>query len=63
MAKRGFRGAAAPAYRSSIEVCPERCVVSGPNTGNRPVYTNFKRINKCPETKFYDFSLYNPINN
>ncbi|THC88729.1 hypothetical protein EYZ11_011829 [Aspergillus tanneri] len=56
----GFRNSASPSYRSA-EVCPERCSVSGPSTGNWSVYPNFKQIKKCKQTMFYDFSLYDPV--
>jgi hypothetical protein len=56
----GFRNAASPSYRSS-DVCPERCSVSGANTGNWSVYPDFKQIRKCKQTMFYDFSLYDPV--
>ncbi|KAF7126015.1 hypothetical protein CNMCM5793_002374 [Aspergillus hiratsukae] len=56
----GFRHAASPSYRS-FEVCPERCSVSGANTGNWSVYPDFKQIKKCKQTMFYDFSLYDPV--
>lgn len=56
----GDRHYSRPSYRSS-EVCPERCDVSGPNTGNWFVYPNFKQIKKCKQTVFYDFSLYDQV--
>ncbi|KAK3947971.1 hypothetical protein QBC32DRAFT_246732, partial [Pseudoneurospora amorphoporcata] len=56
----GFRFPSSPAYR---EVCPERCIVSGPNSGNWSVYPNFKQIKKCTQTMFYDFNLYDQVDN
>ncbi|KAL4938844.1 hypothetical protein BDV06DRAFT_231514 [Aspergillus oleicola] len=53
---------ASPSY-SSANVCPGRCSVSGPSTGNWSVYPNFNKIRKCPETMFYDFSLYDQVDN
>jgi hypothetical protein len=58
----GFRNPASPGYSSS-NVCPERCRVSGPNTGNWSVYPNFNKIKRCPEAMFYDFSLYDEVDN
>ncbi|KAF4228068.1 hypothetical protein CNMCM6805_002454 [Aspergillus fumigatiaffinis] len=52
----GFRNAAGPSYRSS-DVCPERCCVSGANTGNWSVYPDFKQIRKCKQAMFYYFSV------
>ncbi|KAL2829526.1 hypothetical protein BDW59DRAFT_159112 [Aspergillus cavernicola] len=58
----GFRKPASPNYSSS-DVCPERCSVSGPSTGNWSVYPDFKQSRKCKETMFYDFSLYDDVDN
>ncbi|KAK3398714.1 hypothetical protein B0T20DRAFT_411850 [Sordaria brevicollis] len=55
-----FRFPSSPAYR---EVCPERCFVSGPNSGNWSVYPNFNQIKKCSQTMFYDFNLYDQVDN
>ncbi|GIK06329.1 hypothetical protein Aspvir_001976 [Aspergillus viridinutans] len=57
----GFRKAASPSYRSSASACPERCSDAGPNTGNWSVYADFKQIHKCKETMFYDFSLFDDV--
>ncbi|KAJ6140241.1 hypothetical protein N7471_006727 [Penicillium samsonianum] len=62
VATQGFKSSASPGY-NSIDVCPERCSVSGPNTGNWSVYPDFKKIKKCKETMFYEFSLYDPVDN
>ncbi|KAL4879073.1 hypothetical protein BJY04DRAFT_229417 [Aspergillus karnatakaensis] len=61
LATPGYRKSASPGYRSSADVCPERCSVAGSNTGNWSVYPNFKQIKHCKETVFYDFSLYDPV--
>ena len=55
-----FRKASSPTYRS-IDNCPERCSVAGPNPGNWSVYPDFQKIKKCKETMFYDFSLDDPV--
>lgn len=60
VANPGDRHASSPSYRSA-EVCPQRCDVSGPSTGNWSVYPNFKQIKKCKQTVFYDFSLYDQV--
>ncbi|KAL8333671.1 hypothetical protein RB593_003384 [Gaeumannomyces tritici] len=41
--------------------CPARCLDTGPNMGLWSVYPNFKLIKRCPETMFYGFSLYDPV--
>ncbi|BCS23654.1 uncharacterized protein APUU_40098A [Aspergillus puulaauensis] len=49
-----------PGYRST-SLCPERCDASGADTGNWSVYPNFDQIRKCKETMFYDFGLYDDV--
>ena len=58
--KTGFRPPTVEIPRYD-EVCPERCSVSGPQTGNWSVYPNFLPTRKCKQTMFYDFSLYDPV--
>ena len=45
----------------AVDFCPEWCVITGPNTGNWSVYPNFNIIKRCQQTMFYDFSLYDPV--
>ncbi|KAL2132723.1 hypothetical protein VTI74DRAFT_3433 [Chaetomium olivicolor] len=45
----------------TVDFCPERYAVSGPSTGNWSIYPNFKIIKRCQQTMFYDFSLYDPV--
>ncbi|KAK4098179.1 glycoside hydrolase family 18 protein [Parathielavia hyrcaniae] len=45
----------------SVETCPERCIVSGPATGNWSLYPSIEGFRTCQETMFYDFSLYDPV--
>lgn len=59
-AKGDFRLATSPSYRNS-NPCPERCSISGANTGNWSAYPNFQQIKRCTETMFYDFSLYDEV--
>jgi hypothetical protein len=56
----GFRVPSGPAY-GNVEGCPERCSVSGANTGNWSVYASLKQVGRCKQTIFYDFSLYDPV--
>ncbi|KAK1779163.1 hypothetical protein QBC45DRAFT_144301 [Copromyces sp. CBS 386.78] len=56
----GFQFPSSPIDR---EICPERCIVSGPNPGNWSVYPNFKQMKKCTQTMFYDFNLYDQVDN
>ncbi|KAK4195986.1 family 18 putative glycoside hydrolase [Triangularia verruculosa] len=42
-------------------LCPERCGLSGANSGNWSAYPSFTPIRSCQETMFYDFSLYDPV--
>ncbi|KAL2173022.1 uncharacterized protein P884DRAFT_273605 [Thermothelomyces heterothallicus CBS 202.75] len=55
-----FRPPSLPTYDDDA-ACPERCSVSGPSTGNWSVYPNFEPIRKCTQTMFYDFSLYDSV--
>lgn len=55
-----FKPSFSPSYRSA-NACPERCSVAEPNTGNWSAYSNFKQIRACTETMFYDFSLYDEV--
>ena len=45
----------------AVDFRPERCAVSGPSIGNWSVYPNFKIIKKCQQTMFYEFSLYDSV--
>jgi hypothetical protein len=56
----GFKTSTSPSY-SSVDVCPERRSVSGPSTGNWSVYPDFRKIKKCKQTTFYNFNLYDPV--
>lgn len=51
----------ASSYYQDANSCPERCIVSGPNTGNWSVYPNFKHVGSCQETMLFDFSLHDPV--
>lgn len=52
-----FRQPASPGYRPATDVCPTRCIDAGADSAHWPVYGGFDRLNHCPETLFYDFSL------
>ncbi|KAF9873540.1 hypothetical protein CkaCkLH20_08999 [Colletotrichum karsti] len=45
----------------AADFCPQRCVESGPSTGNWSVYPNFNLIKRCQKTMFYGFSLYDSV--
>lgn len=55
-----FRHAASPGYRPG-QVCPTRCIDAGADSVDWPVYRSFDQIKRCPETMFYDFSLYDNV--
>lgn len=59
-AAEALKNAASPYYRN-VNPCPERCSVSGPSSGNWSVYPNFKQIKRCEQTMFYDFSVYDDV--
>ncbi|KAL4924788.1 uncharacterized protein BDV17DRAFT_273543 [Aspergillus undulatus] len=60
-AKDYSRNSASPSYRGS-DICPERCLTSGPSTGNWSAYPSLDRIAKYHDTMLYSFSLYDPVN-
>jgi len=41
--------------------CPDRCVDAGPTPGNWTVYPDFKQVGRCQQTLFYDFNLFDPV--
>ncbi|KAF2168013.1 glycoside hydrolase family 18 protein [Zasmidium cellare ATCC 36951] len=55
-----FRLPAAPGYRDR-DVCPARCITSGPSPGNWSLYHNFEQIESCGQTIFYDFTLVDDV--
>ncbi|BCS17278.1 uncharacterized protein APUU_10106S [Aspergillus puulaauensis] len=59
-AKDYSRNSASPSYRGT-DVCPERCLTSGPSTGNWSAHPSLDKIAKCQDTMFYSFSLYDPV--
>ncbi|KAK6499976.1 hypothetical protein TWF481_010333 [Arthrobotrys musiformis] len=44
-----------------VDFCPERCAISGPSPGNWSVYPNFRLIERCQQTMFYSFNIYDPV--
>ncbi|OQE13229.1 hypothetical protein PENFLA_c052G09546 [Penicillium flavigenum] len=60
VASPGLKSSTSPSS-NSVDVCPERCSVTGPSTGNWSVYPDFRKIKKCKETMFYNFNLYDPV--
>ncbi|KAH6617548.1 hypothetical protein F5144DRAFT_660933 [Chaetomium tenue] len=60
MARSGTWGSFSPTY-GNIETCPARCSDSGANTGNWSVFANLNQLRHCQQAMFYDFSLYDPV--
>jgi hypothetical protein len=60
MAKPRLRLSSSPNYRN-FNQCPQRCADAGPNTGNWSAYPSFKSVSRCEQTMFFDFSLYDPV--
>ena len=56
----GLRRGASPGYRPR-DVCPGHCNIAGPNPSNWSLYHNFGQIQYCTETQFYEFSLYDNV--
>jgi hypothetical protein len=49
-----------PSYRGNNR-CPEHCSISGPNPGNWSLVTSLDQIDQCKQTKFYQFSIYDQV--
>ncbi|CAG8109170.1 unnamed protein product, partial [Penicillium nalgiovense] len=58
--KSGLRQPASPGYRGR-DSCPVACSIAGPNPSNWSVYHNFEQLQYCDQTLFYDFSLYDRV--
>ncbi|KAE8404436.1 hypothetical protein BDV37DRAFT_293915 [Aspergillus pseudonomiae] len=59
--KAGLRKPASPGYRSRDAACPVACHIAGPNPSNWSLYHNFDQLQFCHQTMFYDFSLYDRV--
>ncbi|EJP62058.1 chitinase-like protein [Beauveria bassiana ARSEF 2860] len=55
------RQAASPGYIGRDSACPTRCSVSGPNPAKWPMYHHFEQFHSCKETLFYQFALYDAV--
>ncbi|KAI2728649.1 hypothetical protein CBS147333_4508 [Penicillium roqueforti] len=58
--KPGLRQPASPGYRGR-DACPVACSIAGPNPSNWSVYHNFEQLQSCHQALFYDFSLYDRV--
>ncbi len=56
----GQRKAASPGYRGR-DPCPARCYIAGPSPGNWSLYHNLDQVQACQQAVFYDFSLYDRV--
>lgn len=59
-ARSAARLPASPGYRGR-DACPSRCSIAGPNPSNWSVYHNFDQFQSCDHTLFYQFSLYDEV--
>ncbi|EGX87986.1 Glycoside hydrolase [Cordyceps militaris CM01] len=57
----GARQTSSPGYAGREVACPARCSVSGPHSGNWSLYHNFDQFQSCKETLFYQFALYDAV--
>jgi LysM domain-containing protein len=62
VAQPGLRQPASPSYQGR-DACPGRCSIAGPNPSNWSLYHNFDQIQSCQQTVFYEFSLYDGVDN
>ncbi len=60
IAQPGLRQSVSLSYRGR-DVCPERCNIAGPNPSNWSLYHNFDQTDSCPQTVFYEFSLFDGV--
>ncbi|KAJ5915987.1 hypothetical protein N7504_000002 [Penicillium tannophilum] len=52
---------ASPSYEGFSNICPERCIVTGPNPSNWSSYHKLKQLDKCDQPMFYGFNLYDDV--
>ncbi|KAK9855849.1 hypothetical protein MYU51_001467 [Penicillium brevicompactum] len=52
---------ASPSYQGFDNICPERCIVTGPNPSNWPTYQDFNQLSNCDRSMFYNFNLYDDV--
>jgi hypothetical protein len=56
----GGRLPASPGYRPKSP-CPGRCSTAGPNSVNWPLYHSLDQTSSCDQTMFYDFSIFDHV--
>ena len=56
-----FRQPVSPGYRPASDVCPRRCADAGADSANWQAFPGFDQLNHCLETMFYDFSLFDNV--
>lgn len=59
--KPALRNPASPGYLGRNAACPVACNIAGPNPSNWSLYHNFDQLRSCHQTLFYDFSLYDQV--
>lgn len=52
---------ASPSYQGFNNICPERCIVTGPNPSNWSTYHHMKQLDRCDLPVFYGFNLYDDV--
>ncbi|CAI7650985.1 unnamed protein product [Penicillium discolor] len=52
---------ASPSYQGFNNICPERCIVTGPNPSNWSTYHHMKQLERCDLPVFYGFNLYDDV--
>ncbi|KAJ6127736.1 chitinase [Penicillium samsonianum] len=52
---------ASPGYQGFNAVCPERCVVSGPNPSKWSDYHSMDQLASCKQSILYAFNLYDNV--
>ncbi|KAJ5415834.1 hypothetical protein N7465_004529 [Penicillium sp. CMV-2018d] len=52
---------ASPSYQGFNNICPEQCIVTGPNPSNWSTYHDMKQLAKCDQPMFYGFNMYDDV--
>ncbi|CAG8207143.1 unnamed protein product [Penicillium salamii] len=52
---------ASPSYQGFNNMCPERCIIMGPNPSNWSTYQDLNQLAKCHQSMFYGFNLYDDV--
>ncbi|KAJ5519173.1 Peptidoglycan-binding Lysin subgroup [Penicillium expansum] len=52
---------ASPSYQGFSNICPEQCIVTGPEPSNWSTYNDMNRLANCNQAMLYGFNLYDDV--